>query len=44
MYRLDESNAARVPTTELPLAECRRTDDVDGVRIYSANLRTIAGK
>ncbi|MBB5872749.1 hypothetical protein F4553_006183 [Allocatelliglobosispora scoriae] len=40
LHRLGDTEGAR-QHTEAALAECRRTGDTDGVRIYSANLETI---
>ncbi|MDI1461618.1 hypothetical protein QEZ54_11595 [Catellatospora sp. KI3] len=40
LYRLGQLEAAR-NHTEAALAQCRRTGDADGVRIYTANLAAI---
>ncbi|MBV1853795.1 hypothetical protein [Catellatospora tritici] len=40
LYRLGQLDAARTHT-EAALAQCRRTGDADGVRIYTANLAVI---
>ncbi|GHJ44042.1 hypothetical protein Cs7R123_13840 [Catellatospora sp. TT07R-123] len=40
LYRLGQLDAARTHT-EAALAQCRRTGDADGIRIYTANLAVI---